>query len=157
MWKIHPWAWTFEVIHWEVVATLLHTNWETLTNPGIIILITATIIIIIIVRFFFRCCKCETKEEKVKLNLLPLRNVQKKSGCNNNNSNSNNIIFIVIYTENSLQSIQSKLPKLSWHSGNSRGSIIECACVCLCLWGVCGHVCVCMSFVDVIVTAVCSE
>lgn len=57
-----------------------------------------------------------------------------KTGCNNNNNNnnnSNNCILIIIFTGNSLQSIQSKLPKLSWHSGNSRGSTTGCAHVCL--------------------------
>lgn len=50
---------------------------------------------------------------------------------NNNNNNSNNCILIIIFTGNSLQSIQSKLPKLSWHSGNSRGSTTRCAHGCL--------------------------
>lgn len=51
------------------------------------------------------------------------------TGCNNNNNNnnnSNNCILIIIFTGNSLQSIQSKLPRLSWHSGNSRGSTTGC-------------------------------
>lgn len=65
---------------------------------------------------------------------------EKKSGCNNNSNNNNIIIFIIVCTENSLQSIQSKLPKLSWHSGNSRGSIMKCTCVFLC---VCLHVTSC--------------
>lgn len=68
--------------------------------------------------------------------------MQKKSGCNNNSNNNNIIIFIIVCTENSLQSIQSKLPKLSWHSGNSRGSIMECVCVCV-WFCVCLHVTSC--------------
>lgn len=54
---------------------------------------------------------------------------KEKSGCNNNSNNNNIIIVIIVCTENSLQSIQSKLPKLSGHSGNSTGSVMECVCV----------------------------
>lgn len=77
-------------------------------------------------------------KNKCKSKYVPSQRVQ-TSGCNNNNnSNSSNIILIIVCTENSLQSIQSKLPKLSWHSGNSRGSIVGCAFVCF-------FECVCMS------------
>lgn len=52
-------------------------------------------------------------KNKCKSKYVPSQRVQ-TSGCNNNNnSNSSNIILIIVCTENSLQSIQSKLPKLS--------------------------------------------
>lgn len=66
--------------------------------------------------------------------------IKRKSGCNNNSNNNNIIIVIIVCTENSLQSIQSKLPKLSGHSGNSTGSVMECVCVFL---FVCVHVASC--------------
>lgn len=70
------------------------------------------------------------------------RNVQvkRKCGCNNNSNNNNIIIVVIVCTENSLQSIQSKLPKLSGHSGNSRGSVMECVSARFCL---CVHVALC--------------
>ena len=95
----------------------------------------------------FWCCKGDdsnkVKKERDNRNLLPLRVCRKTERV----AAIIIVITIILYysslyvQKNLLQSIQSKLPKLSWHSGDSRGSVMECVhvfvCVCVCLHVLC--------------------
>lgn len=116
-----------------------HSSSQRWSSLSLLLLLFLLYYFLMLERWFFSM-------KKKNHNMLPLENVQKRERVNARIIDITIILLIfIVCTENSLQSIQSKLPKLSGHSGNNMGSVMDWVfvwvrvCV-FCMWHPAGGV-----------------